>query len=615
MNQRAVALLVLASIGVLSGILAFPDVASAQTDDRILRSDLQRVLAEESLAGAAWATVRPGGSIRTGAVGYRDRAARLHFSDTTRFHVGSLAKAVLATGILRLVTENRISLDDPVSRYLPMLHIRNPWEPAHPVTIRHLLDHTSGLDDARLSQIFSGTVSPDAPLSAAFSRSKQAPRVRVRPGSRLSYSNSGYTLLGMVVEAVTNGRYEDYLDAHLLEPLGMRNSTSRFTTQEGSSADSGLAWGHLDDGTRYAATPIALRPAGQFTTTAHDLAVFARFLMGDGTIEGLPFIRADLMRARGHPSTTEASRAGLNAGYALGLGRRDRYGTVGYCHNGNIVGFVALLCTYPGEGKAFVIAVNTDSETARYERVFEVLARHLSVGPASTPPTGIPARNVDEWEGFYVPSPSRLQSAAYLDATLGFLRVTQRNESLILAPVQGASRKLRPVGGYLFAAQDRTTTSHVLLRNDGAFRISDGFTTYQKVSPYYLGILWISLALGLLGILWFVAAGFVALARFRSSAWRRPEMIPFGGVMALLASLPLLLTQSFSQLGDMTVASVFLWVASVTLPFTMIVLLWRAARSPRWTGGRIAHACWAIAVLQWCAVLTTWDLLPLRLWS
>lgn len=613
MKQRTVAL---AALGVLLGsaLVLIPVPASAQTSDLLLRDALQGILAEEGLVGAAWATVHPDGSIRTGAAGYRDNAERMPFSAQTRFHVGSVAKAVLATGILRLVTENRIALDEPVTRYLPAVRFENPWAPAEPVTIRHLLDHTSGLDDARLWQMFSATAEPDAPLSAAFSRSTGSLRIRVRPGDRLSYSNTGYTLLGMVIEAVTGVRYESYLDAHLLKPLGMSNSTFRFTTQEGPSADSGLAWGHLDDGSRHAAVPVMLRPAAQFTTTAHDFALFARFLMTDGAVDGRELIRADLMRARGNPTTTEAARAGLNAGYALGLARRDRHGAVGYCHGGNIVGFVALLCTYPQDGKAFVISINTDSETARYERAFEVLFRHLGVNAGPQPPTGSPVADAGDWEGFYVPAPNRFQTFAYVDETFGFLRVAREDRSLVLSPMLGEDRELRPTGGYLFSANDRAAASHVLLRKDGEYRISDGFTTYQKVSLFYLGSLWTSLVLGLAGVLWFLVAGLVALARYRSSAWRRPEIIPFSGVLGLFVALPLFMAQSFMQLGDMTAASVLLAAGTAALPLTMMALLWRAARSSSRPAVLMAHAFWAIAVLQWCAVLATWDLLPMRLW-
>lgn len=614
-KQRTVALAALGRV-LLGGalVLIAPVPASAQTGDPLLRNALQGILAEEGLVGASWATVHPDGSIRTGAVGYRDNVERMPFSAQTRFHVGSVAKAVLATGILRLVTENRIALDEPVTRYLPAVRFENPWAPAEPVTVRHLLDHTSGLDDARLWHMFSAAVEPDAPLSAAFSRSTGSLRIRVRPGNRMSYSNAGYTLLGMVIEAVTGARYESYLDAHLLKPLGMNDSTFRFTTQEGASADSGLAWGHLDDGSRHPAVPVMLRPAAQFTTTAHDFALFARFLMTDGAIDGRELIRADLMRARGKPTTTEAARAGLNAGYALGLGRRDRHGAVGYCHGGNIVGFVAMLCTYPQDGKAFVISINTDSESARYERAFEVLFRHLGVDARPPTPTRSPAADVGDWEGFYLPAPSRFQTFAYLDETFGFLRVARAGRSLVLSPMLGANRELRPSGGYLFSTNDRATVSHVLLRNDGEHRISDGFTTHQKVSLFYLGSLWTSLVLGVAGVLWFLVAGLVALARYRGSAWRRPELIPFAGVLGLFVALPLFMSQSFMQLGDVTAASVFLAAGTAALPLTMMALLWRAARASSRPAVLMAHAFWAIAVLQWCAVLARWDLLPMRLW-
>ena len=329
----------------LAASFAVALLQSPPQSDRQLHSDLTRILSEERLVGAAWATVEADGSIRVDAAGYRDGVARVPFSAATRFHVGSVAKAVLATGVLRLVTEGRIRLDDPVTRFLPSLPVRNPWQATRPVTVRHLLDHTSGLDDMRLRQMFSSRVAPDMPLAQAFAGSDLL-RVRVPPGSRVSYSNMGYTVLGMIIESVTGTRYEDYLDTQLLAPLGMHNSTFRFTTQEGSAADTALAWGHLDAGERHAALPIALRPAAQLTTTAHDLALFARFLMSDGSV-GTQLVSPDLMRARGTTVGTDAANAGLVAGYALGLARRDRYGAVGFCHNGNTVGFVANICVYP----------------------------------------------------------------------------------------------------------------------------------------------------------------------------------------------------------------------------------------------------------------------------
>src|SRR5699024_1127364 len=106
----------------------------------------------------------------------------------------------------------------------------------------------------------------------------------------------------------------------------------------------------------------------QFTTTAHDMALFSRFIMSDGRIGSETFIDANLLHAMGRPFETEAASAGLPAGYGLGLTRRDRHGVVGRCHSGNTIGYRAMLCTFPQQQKAFFVAVNTDSEAAGYER-------------------------------------------------------------------------------------------------------------------------------------------------------------------------------------------------------------------------------------------------------
>ena len=120
-----------------------------------------------------------------------------------------------------------------------------------PIRVRHLLDHTAGLDDARIAHIFSKTATADMPLAQAVAAGQPMLRVRSRPGTRHSYSNIGYTLAGMVIESITGSRYETYLDLHLLQPLGMHESTFAFTTQTGAQGDSA----HGDGAFRTRRTP------------------------------------------------------------------------------------------------------------------------------------------------------------------------------------------------------------------------------------------------------------------------------------------------------------------------------------------------------------------------
>lgn len=584
--------------------------------DARLHDAVETVLTEEGLAGIAWTLLGESGDLTLGAAGLRDNPARINFTIDTRFHVGSLTKTLLATGVLRLATQGLIELDAPASNYLPQLFFNNPWAETSKVTVRHLLDHTSGLNDAHIWQMFSERPEPDTPLIDAFPNPETQLRIRSSPGARFSYSNMGYALLGMIIEAVSGDRYEPYLDEHVLDPLGMRDSTFAFTTQEGKDADPMLAWGHVDDGSRYVASPIFLRPAGQFTTTAGDLARFAQFLMGDGVVSGRQFISKALMRSRGRPFGTEASNGGLEAGYSLGLGRRDRYDVVGYCHGGNIVGFVAMLCVFPDERKAFAYSVNTDSESADYGRLTKLFVSKLGIAEATKPPTVNPASDISQWHGRYILSPNRFQTFEYLDNVFGSIKIAAGGDFLTMTSLQQASRRLRPTGDYIFSSGDRSTSSHVFLRGEpGEYLVSDGFKTFEKVSSAYLAAHWLSVLLGLGGLAWLLLAGLIALLRYRSKMLQHPAAPAFVAILLLFVPIPFFMTQSFMALGDFTLASAVLASVTLLLPVGMIWTIMRSGKTWKssWPG-RI-HGLTAIFVLQWCAILIAADLLPLVLWA
>ena len=581
-----------------------------------LKKDIESVLAEENLIGIAWALVEENGDVTVDAAGLRDNASGTAFARETRFHVGSLAKTVLASGILNLATEGRIDLDAPALDYLPGLFTDGAAAGFSDVTVRHLLDHTAGLNDAHMWQMFSEHADPDAELTAAFPDPKTQLKPRSQPGARFSYSNMGYTLLGMIVESVVGARYETYLDEHLLAPLDMHDSTFAFTTQEGKHADATLAWGHVDDGSRYAATPIFLRPAGQFTSTATDLARFAKFLMSDGVIDGRPLIDESLQRSLGRPHGTKAAREGLIAGYALGLGRRDRHGVVGYCHGGNIVGFVARLCVFPDEHKAFAYSVNTDSETADYGRLDSMLVGALGITAAQPSPTSTPAADMPEWYGLYVLSPNRFHMFEYLDTVFGAVDISERNGSLTLTSLQQGTRVLRPVGDRLYSASDRTSTSHAFFRGShGEYLFSDGFRTYRRVPTAYLAAHWTSLLLGFAGSAWLLVAGGLSLLRYRAGMLRRVEAPAFVSLMLLPVPIPLFASQSFMALGDLTLASALLAIVTLLLPVGMLLTCLRARDRCRSSLVTTLHGAAAILVLQWCIVLVAAGLLPFRLWA
>ncbi|MGQ4582422.1 serine hydrolase [Lysobacter sp. F60174L2] len=594
-------------------LCVFSAVHAAPTS---LRAQTERMLLDEQVAGAVWATIDRDGTIRTGAAGVKNVVTGEPLRADSKMHVGSIAKTVLATGILHLASTGQLDLDAPVNRYLPTLRFDNPW-PDHPVRVRHLLDHTAGLDDLRLWQMFSTQPTPDTPLHEAFVRDPSVLAIRSRPGSQFSYSNMSWTMAGMVIEAVTRERYEAWLDRVLLQPLGMRDSTFRFTTQVGPDADPRLAWGHHDIATPAPAVPVYLRPAGQFTTTARDLATFASFLLGDGRVDGRLLVAPSLLRAMGQPHTTDAARAGLRGGYALGLERRDRHGVVGLCHGGDVVGFHAMLCLFPDSdaangGRAFVTVQNADGDGRNTGRFDALMIEALGLPRARKDRLPLPPpSDVADWEGRYVLAPNRMAQFAYVDFLFDSAKLAWDGHTLNYARGQRPVRTLTPSGGASFVADDRNIASHVLLAGaNGERLISDGLRTYRQIHPAAYWSMVASLALGALGLAWFLL-GVPICAVFGREPLRAPGV---GAAALLVLPVPLFFLQSYTQLGERTAASVVLYAATAALPLLMLWQVWRSARGREGLVHGAVNLASALLVLQWCAVLAAWGMLPFALW-
>lgn len=597
------------SIFVLLLLLGFAWPASAADT---LHAEMAKQLQSEKLNGAVWSLVTPDAGILTGAAGTKHAGTGQAMTSTTRVHVGSVAKTVLAIGVLRLVSTGKLTLDTEVATLLPALRLNNPWQSTDPIRVRHLLEHTAGVENFRFYQIFTLRARADTPLAAAL---PDAPlTVSSRPGARFAYSNMGYHLLGMVIEAVTRQRYERYLDAELLYPLAMADSTFAYTVQTGPGADPHLAMGHFDNDVAHPAVPVYLRPPVQFTTTAADMGRFAQFLMSDGSIDGRPFIAPALLALLSGGHGTDAVRAGLPVGHGLALSTRDRHQAIGDCHPGTSVGFRAMFCIYPQERKAFFVAVNADVEEADYDKLNKSLMAALELPRPGARNTVSPApAGMNEWDGVYVPAWHAVASLAWVDTVFNAVRVRWDGAQIQLAPLQGKPSSLRPAGGMLFQAGGRIEPSHVLYLVDGERMISDGLRTYRKEPSAKMLWLWTSAVLGIAGLLYVLLRGLWLLGRGRlrstsTLAW------PLASALMLFVPIPFFYSQPFLQMGDLTVASGSLAFASCMLAPGVAYGLFRLL-TPAKTVRHPAFDCAALlAVVQWTIVLAAWGMLPFVMW-
>lgn len=588
--------------------------------DPTLTRDLQDLLQKQGLTGAVVATVNGPRTERLG-LGVFHAGTRQPLQADHRVQVGSIAKTVLSLAVLRLVSQGRVDLDAPLSALLPALQLDNPWAARSPVRLRHLLDMTSGLPDLQLWHMFNQGHTAQQPLAWAL-RAEMGPiRLRSEPGRQFSYSNLGFTLAGMVIEAVTGERYETWADRELLKPLGMSRSTFEFRRQ---GDDPELAWGHLDDGRPIADWPVAVRPAAHFTTTAADMARLIGFLLGDGRLDQQAFVRSELMDGLGASPGTDNARAGLRSGYGLGLFTRDRHGAVGLCHGGSVAGWRAMFCVYRATQQGFFMALNHDRETADHTLVEGLLVRHL--GPAAARPAvppvvpstaaapAAPQPAETAWSGLYVPAPGRLDALALPDRLLGFWWLDLAPGQPTLREGLGPARPLVAEGNGLYRQASRQQATLALLRDaEGRPRVGGSYITLRRVSLWQQGALWASMAIGGLGVLALLplAAWRARRDGLRSASARVPAA---WALLALGATLLAWGAQGWQQMAEFTPVTAAVAAASLLWPCACGWQLVQAWRRRHVLQGVAWDALTALAALQWCAVLAGFGWLPLLPW-
>ncbi len=296
-------------------------------------------------AGIAIAVSRGAETILEAGYGTADLENGVPVTRETVFRIGSLTKQFTAAAILRLAQDGKLALDDDLTKYLPDF----PTHGAR-ITLRHLLNHTSGLRNFTTRYGVRRRLDlTDDQLLETF---RNEP-LDFAPGTRYSYSNSGYYLLGMIIEKVSGKRYDEFLQSTFFAPLGMKQSY--YCHNDPIIPHRARGYG-VKDGRLVNSEIISLNPpgaAGALCSTVHDLVTWTRALHG-GKVLSAEFYRTMI--------TPGALTDGTPIDYAGGL----RVGTVeGHpviSHGGSISGFRGFLAYYPKDN--LVVAVLYNSERA-----------------------------------------------------------------------------------------------------------------------------------------------------------------------------------------------------------------------------------------------------------
>ena len=208
--------------------------AGAGTSYAEIESFVQGEMAAQRVPGLALGIVEDGRVAYVRGFGKADDSGRA-VTPQTPFIIGSVAKSFTALAIMQLVEANKIDLDAPVQRYLPWFRVADEKASAE-ITVRHLLNHTSGISTKTGRSYQGDGDTSDTALEQAVRKLKSA-ELSAPVGSKHQYSTINYSVLGLIVQTVTGQSYESYVQAKILDPLQMHNSF----TSETAALPAGLA--------------------------------------------------------------------------------------------------------------------------------------------------------------------------------------------------------------------------------------------------------------------------------------------------------------------------------------------------------------------------------------
>jgi CubicO group peptidase (beta-lactamase class C family) len=330
----------------LAAILV-PALAGAQpwpADERI--DSIFATWDRDGSPGCALGVMRDGRFVYQRGYGMANLDYAIPNSPRMVYYVGSVSKQFTAAAIARLALAGRLGLDDPVRKYIPELP-----DYGRPLTVRHLVHHTSGIRDIYVLMNLAGIrmedVLPDEEALALIARQKE---LNFLPGDDYLYSNSGYWLLGQIVERVTGESLREYARKNLFEPLGM--SRTHFHDDPGHlMTDRVVSYVRADDG----AYRIADLPnfdkigAGGLYTTVEDLLKWDQNFYEPG-VGGEAFL--EQMHTRG------VLNRGDTLSYAFGLTIGMHRGLRTVRHGGSLMGFRAELLRFPEQRLTVAVLCN-----------------------------------------------------------------------------------------------------------------------------------------------------------------------------------------------------------------------------------------------------------------
>ena len=462
-----------------------PDAMPGPTD-RLTAPDLEAwldgfmpyALEQTDVAGSVVVVVKDGKVLLEKGYGFSDLEKRAPVDpEKTLFRPGSISKLFTWTAVMQLVEEGKLNLDEDVNKYLDFTI---PPYDGKPVTLRNIMTHTSGMEEA-VRGLIAEKESAILPLDATLKH--WVPERVYAPGTTPAYSNYATAVAGYIVQRVSGQPFDQYIDQHIFQPLGMAHSSFSQPLRKDLVPLVSKGYKSASDGKAQGYEYINLAPAGSLASTGADMGKFMIAHLANGAFGDKRILREDT--AREMHGTSAKCIGGLNC-MMLGFYETTANGHKAIAHGGDTVYFHSDLQLFLNDGIGVYVSTNSSGKDGSARLIRDGLMtgfvnRYLP-GPVPTG-TGVDAAtaklHAQQIAGSYANSRRAASNFMSLVYALGQTKVVANEDGTISVPMlagySGAPKKWREISPYLW--QDTNSGDRL------AAEVKDGQVTRFSAEP------------------------------------------------------------------------------------------------------------------------------------
>jgi D-alanyl-D-alanine carboxypeptidase len=454
--------------------LALSGLASGQASAAALDSIARRVIAQEHVVGASVLVARGNRVLLHKGYGYADLGLEAPTHDETVYHIVGPMMPFTGVAVLQLVERGKVSLTDDISKYVPEFPMQG-----HHVTVRQLLDHTTGIVDYHyLGDAIDGTSRQPKALDEVMALFANRPWVN-EPGTKWDWSISGFQLLVTIVERASGQSFEDYVQQNILTPAKTKSTTycDDFTLTRG------LSHGYRRMGASYVPAhenDMAFNYDLRYCSTVGDLYEAWKALRDGRLLK--PATLTMMSTAEGPAMHMNAADSMAQYGLALTLNHEDNHRSRG--QHGSLLGYAGSMYEFPDDRLIVIVLTNTESQNAY--AIGRALARAvLGLAPLPTPRAQAAPRALanaalspaerEQVQGTYIVKFDKLPPELHGSFTQyrRTYRVFDENGRLMIEPRgQGAERLLKQNDGTFAMRSAPGTRIDFQVENGRAARIT-----------------------------------------------------------------------------------------------------------------------------------------------